>query len=115
MNPLMRSTLYHTKLKGKDFLQWIDFDIIQDKKEFIFNGHEGPLRSSSTILTLATFSIDILLLHICLPSFVKIREQLRKFCLSQTGHCSQKFRTLFHVIVCKHQSSLCEDGKQSVH
>ncbi|OLE96811.1 MAG: hypothetical protein AUG75_15875 [Cyanobacteria bacterium 13_1_20CM_4_61_6] len=114
MNPFIGSTLPHAKLKGKNFLKWIRLYIVQDEKKLVFKGHKSFFRFSPTILTLTTFSIHIRLLHICLPSFVKTREQLLKFFLGQTRHCSQKFWTFFHLIIGKHQFSLREEDKRAI-
>src|SRR5207249_7272720 len=86
MNPLIRSTLHHIKLKSQNFLQGIDFDIIQDEEKLILNIDQGRLWFPSAILALSIISINIIILHILLPSVSKMREQLLKFSMSQTSH-----------------------------
>ena len=59
MNPLIRSTLHHIKLKSQNFLQRIDFDIIQDEEKLILNIDQGrlwfPLGCLNRALTIDRF------------------------------------------------------------
>src|SRR6266446_873129 len=64
MNPVIRSTLHHIKLKSQNFLQRIDFDIIQDEEKLVLNSDQGRLWFPSAILALSLVSINIILLHI---------------------------------------------------
>src|ERR1700758_377367 len=101
MNPLIRCTLNHIKLKRQNFLEGIDFDIVQDEDKRLLNINQGRLWLSSTILTLAIVSINIILLQILIPCALKMREQLSKFRVSQTRHGQQKLGTLFDLMVGK--------------
>jgi len=74
MNPLIRSTLHHTKFKSQDFLKRINLEIIQDEEQLILDIDQGRLWLPSTILTLAIVSINIIVLHILIQSALKMRE-----------------------------------------
>jgi hypothetical protein len=76
VNPLIRSTLTHIKLKSQNFLQRIDFDIIQDEKKLVLNSEQGRLWFPSAILALSLVSINIIILYILIQSALKMREQL---------------------------------------
>ena len=41
MNPLIGCTLHHTKFKSENFLQRIDFYIIQDEEQLVLNIDQG--------------------------------------------------------------------------
>src|SRR5881628_507585 len=98
MNPLMHSTLHHIKLKSQNFLQRIDFDIIQDEEKLVLNSDQGRLWFPSAILALSLVSINIILLHILIQSALKMREQLLKFSVSQTSHGKKKLGMLFPAL-----------------
>ena len=99
MNPLVRGTLNHAKCTGKYCLKRRALDIIQDAKALLFHRNTGCLRFPSTLLTLTTLSINIRVLDIGIPSWVKRQQQVLTFGLGSTGHRQQKFRVLFHLIV----------------
>src|SRR5206468_12022012 len=116
MNPLMRSTLHHIKLKSQNFLQRIDFDIIQDEKKLVLNSDQGRLWFPSAILALSLVSINIILLHILIQSALKMREQLLKFSVSQTSHGKKKLGMLFDLIVGKrHLIIRLEEKNRVIH
>jgi hypothetical protein len=112
MNPLIRCTLHHTKLKGQDLLKRIHFYIIQDEEQLILNIDQGRLCSPSAILPLAVVSITIILFHILIPSVLEMREQWMKFSGSQTSHGKQKLRMLFDLMVGKHHPLPLEEEKR---
>src|SRR5207247_9341615 len=99
MNPLMRSTLHHIKLKSQNFLQRIDFDIIQDEKKLVLNSDQGRLWFPSALLALSLVSINIIILDILIQSALKMREQLVRFSVSRSSHGRNELGWLFAVIV----------------
>jgi len=115
MNPLMRSTLHHIKLKSQNFLQRIDFDIIQDEKKLVLNSDQGRLWFPSAILALSLVSINIIILDILIQSALKMREQLLKFSVSQTSHGKKKLGALFDLIVGKCHLIRLEEKNSVIH
>jgi hypothetical protein len=57
-------------------------------------------------------SINIMLLHILIPSILKMYEQLLKFRMPQTRHGQQKLWMLLDLLVGKHHSLLLEEEKR---
>src|SRR5215510_8391080 len=53
-----------------------------------------------------------MLLHILIPSILKMREQLLKFCMRQTCHGQQKLRMVLDLRVGKHHPLLLEEEKR---
>jgi len=115
MNPLIRCTLHHTKLKSENFLKRIHFYIIQDEEKLVFKSDQGQLCSASTILAFAIVSVNIILLDILIPSALEMWEQLIKFSLSQTRHGKQKLRMFFDLMVGKHYPLPLEEENGSLH
>src|SRR5712691_4088104 len=108
----MSRTLSHIKLKSQNFLKRIDFDIIQDEEKLILKIDQSCLWSPTAILPLAVVTFNIILLHILIPSMLKMWEQLTKLPLSQTGHGKEKFRMLFDLMVGKHHPIPLEEEKR---
>ena len=73
----------------------------------------GP--SSSTILTLAIVSINIILLHILIPGALEMLEQWIKFRLGQPSHGKKKLRMLLDLMVRKHYPVPLEEENGSMH
>src|SRR5882672_5951242 len=116
MNQVIRSTLHHIKLKSQNFLQRIDFDIIQDEEKLVLNSDQGRLWFPSAILALSLVSINIIILHILIQSALKMREQLLKFSVSQTSHGKKKLGVLFDLIVGKrHLIIRLEEKNRVIH
>ena len=64
------------------------------------------------MLPLAIVAINIMLLHILIPSVLEMREQLMKFRARQTSDGKEKLWMLLDLMVGKHHPLLLEEEKQ---
>jgi len=73
MNPFIDSTLTGVKKKGQHFLKGIDFEIKENKQQFIFHTSETGFTPTS-ITSFARLLCDMLIIHIGMISHGKVRQ-----------------------------------------
>src|SRR6266487_699001 len=101
MNPFIDTTLTRLKEESQHFLQWIDFEIEENKQLFIFHNRETGF-SPSPIASLAGFLGDVLVIHIGMIRHFKMEQQFFKLCLIQTCEGTKRTMVVFESLIGEH-------------
>ena len=102
IHPCMGTSLTHPKEARDDCLQWIDFEIEENKQQFIFYRHQMGFAPAS-ISSLARLLVDIMPVDRVLPRLFKGNEQHLKLCGVSTGEGTQHPRVRFEIVIGEHR------------
>src|SRR5215510_2385521 len=106
MHPLIDTTLTGVKEECHHFLQRINFEIEENKQQFIFHSSETWF-PPSTIASLTGFLGDVLLIPIGMIRHLKVYQQLFKLSLIQTCEGTERAGMVFEPLIGEHHCHLC--------
>src|SRR5262249_28735192 len=105
MNPLIRASLAHIEQKREDFLQGIDFEIEEDKQQFVFN-REQPGFASTPNASLPHVLWALERRDMSMPRLGKGHEQLVEFVFVESRERAQRTGTMLETSIGEHEAPL---------
>src|SRR5712691_1713731 len=101
MNPFIHTSLTRIKKESHDFLKRVDFEIHENKKEFIFHRSKTGF-ASTTIASLAGFLGDMLVISVGMVRHFKVCQEFVKLCRIQACKGTERAGVVFELLIREH-------------